>query len=249
MRISSPTNSNDSRQARNHVDLLLHKNAAEMKRIKRTPITDEISIYVDEHRFDHGDKLLNDLRDETQEALDGWAGMQIPGEQGSFLSNIVGAMGVKLAVEVGTFTGHSAICIARSLAPGGHLHCFDVSEEFTTIARKYWERDGLNDRITLHLGPANEMLGNLPDEPIDFVFIDADKAGYDAYYESLLPRVRSGGLVAFDNVLWDGKIIDSETDDPDTLALRALNDKLVADDRVQATLLTIGDGILLARKL
>jgi caffeoyl-CoA O-methyltransferase len=219
-----------------------------MKKIKRTPITDEISTYVDEHRSDFGDTLLNELRDETLAALGGTAGMQIPSEQGTFFSAVVGAMGARLAVEVGTFTGYSAICIARALAPGGHLHCFDVSEEYTSIARKYWERDGLTDRITLHLGPAAEMMDALPEAPIDFVFIDADKAGYDAYYKLLLPRVRVGGLIAFDNVLWDGKIVDAATEDPDTQALRALNDKLVADDRVEASVLTIGDGILLARK-
>lgn len=219
-----------------------------MKKIKRTPITDAISTYVNEHRSDFGDTLLNELRDETQEALGGMAGMQIPSEQGTFFSAVVGAMGASLAVEVGTFTGYSAICIARALAPGGHLHCFDVSEQYTSIARKYWERDGLSDRITLHLGPAAEMIGDLPDAPIDFVFIDADKVSYDAYYELLLPRVRVGGLIAFDNVLWDGKIVDAATEDPDTLALRALNDKLVTDQRVEASVLTIGDGILLARK-
>lgn len=219
-----------------------------MKKIKRTPITEEISTYVNEHRSDFGDTLLNELRDETQEAMGGMAGMQIPSEQGTFFSAIVGAMGASLAVEVGTFTGYSAICIARALAPGGHLHCFDVSDEYTSIARRYWERDGLGDRITLHLGPAAEMIGDLPDAPIDFVFIDADKISYDAYYELLLPRVRVGGLIAFDNVLWDGNIVDAATEDPDTLALRTLNDKLVADERVEATLLTIGDGILLTRK-
>jgi caffeoyl-CoA O-methyltransferase len=220
-----------------------------MPNIKRTPITDEISTYVDEHRSDHGDTLLNELREETRKVLGGMAGMQIPAEQGGFFSAIVGAMGASLAVEVGTFTGYSAICIARALAPGGHLHCFDVSEEYTSIARRYWERDGLGDRITLHLGPATELIDGLPDAPIDFVFIDADKVSYDAYYELLLPRVRPGGLIAFDNVLWAGNIVNAATDDSDTLALRALNDKLVADTRVEATLLTIGDGIMLARKL
>ena len=220
-----------------------------MKKIKHTPVTDDLSDYVDRIRFDADDPLLRELREETSTALPDWAQMQIPGDQGAFLSILVAAMGARMVVEIGTFTGTSAICIARALPAGGHLHCFDINDEFTSIARRYWKRAGLEDRITLRLGPATDRLDQLPDQPIDFAFVDADKTGYDRYFEALLPRLRTGGLIAFDNAFRSGKVTRPEPGDADTVAIDALNRKLARDDRVQASLLTIGDGILLARKL
>jgi caffeoyl-CoA O-methyltransferase len=220
-----------------------------MKKIKHTAITEELSEYVDRNRFDAGDLLLAELREETRSAFPDFAQMQIPGDQGALLSNLVAVMGAKLVVEIGTFTGTSAICLARALPAGGHLYCLDISDEFTTVARRYWKRAGLDDRITLHLGSGEEFLDRLPEQPIDFAFIDADKTGYDAYFEALLPRMRTNCLMAFDNAFRSGRILNPAPDDPDTQAILALNEKLVHDDRVDASLLTIGDGILLARKL
>ena len=219
-----------------------------MKKIKHTPVSEELSAYVDRHRFDSDDKLLKELRKETWAVLPDWAGMQIPGDQGAFLTSLVAGMGAKLVVEIGTFTGTSAICIARALPAGGHLHCFDISDEFTSIARRYWKKAGLDDRITLHLGPATKLLGELPDQKIDFAFLDADKTGYAGYFEALLPRMRKNGLIAFDNAFRSGRVLDADADD-DSKAINALNRKLAKDKRVQASLLTIGDGILLAEKL
>ena len=220
-----------------------------MKKIKRTAITEDLSEYVDRHRFDAGDPLLTELREETWAAFPDWAQMQIPGDQGAFLSNLVAGMQAKHVVEIGTFTGTSAICIARALPLDGHLHCFDISEEFTSIARRYWKRAGLDDRISLHLGPLADLLDRLPDDPIDFAFIDADKTGYDTYFETLLPRLRPNGLMAFDNAFRSGRVLDPDNTDDDSKAIHVLNQKLAKDDRVQASLLTIGDGILLVRKL
>ena len=220
-----------------------------MKKIKHTTITEGLSEYVDRHRFDAHDPMLAALRKETWTAFPDFAQMQIPGDQGAFLSSFVSGMGAKLVVEIGTFTGTSAICIARALPAGGHLYCFDISAEFTAIAKRYWIRAGIDERITLHLGSADELLGELPDQPIDFAFIDADKTGYDAYFEALLPRMRTNGLMAFDNAFRSGMILNPAPEDTDTRAICALNDKLVDDGRVEASLLTIGDGIMLARKL
>ena len=220
-----------------------------MKKIKRTAITEDLSDYVDRHRFDATDPLLDKLREETWAAYPDWAQMQIPGDQGAFLSSLVAGMQAKVVVEIGTFTGTSAICIARALPADGHLYCFDLSDEFTSVARRYWKEAGLEDRITLRLGSAIELLGELPDDPIDFAFLDADKTGYDAYFEALLPRMRTNGLMAFDNAFRSGRVLNPEDTDADSKAIHLLNKKLATDDRVQASLLTIGDGILLARKL
>ena len=215
---------------------------------KHVPLNEELIAYVDARRHDHADPLLAELAERTAEATGGAAGMQIPGDQGALFTMIVASMGAKRCVEIGTFTGHSSICIARGLPADGHLHCFDRSDEYTSIARAFWDKAGVSERITLHLGDALEELAKLSGEPIDFAFVDADKAGYPAYYDALLPRLRPGGLIAFDNTLWDGRIIDESDTSEDTLALRDLNDALTADDRVDNALLTIGDGIHLCRK-
>lgn len=215
---------------------------------KYVPLNDELADYVDARRHDAGDPLLRELAERTAAETADAARMQIPGDQGAWLTATVAAMNATLAVEIGTFTGHSSICIARGLSGAGELHCFDHSENYTAMARAFWSRAGVDDRITLHLGDALDRLDELPDRSIDFAFIDADKTGYVRYYEALLPRLRSGGLIAFDNMLWGGSVIDPADASADTVAIRELNDRLTADDRVDNVLLTIGDGVHLCRK-
>jgi caffeoyl-CoA O-methyltransferase len=160
---------------------------------------------------------------------------------------LVRLTGARQAVEVGTFTGYSSICIARGLPDDGHLLCCDVSEDYTSVARRYWERAGVADRIELRIAPAVETLRSLPTEPyLDFAFIDADKSGYPAYVEEVLPRLRPGGLMVLDNMLRDGRVLDPESDDDH--AIHALNEALVSDDRVDVVLLPVRDGVSLARK-
>jgi predicted O-methyltransferase YrrM len=155
-------------------------------------------------------------------------------------------------VEVGTFTGYSALAMAMALPPGGRIVCCDISEEYTAVARRYWKEAGVADRIDLRLGPAKETLAKLlaTDGPAshDLAFIDADKTGYDAYYEACLQLLRPGGIIAIDNVLWSGRVADPAVTDADTAALRALNAKIRDDRRVDAVVLTVGDGLTLARR-
>jgi predicted O-methyltransferase YrrM len=190
------------------------------------------------------------LRDETAKLPR--AGMQIGPDQASFLSLIVAAIGAKNAIEIGTFTGYSALAIARALPANGTLICCDVSEEWTAIARRYWKEAQLDKRIDLRLAPALDtletLIGKGRDGTFDFAFIDADKTGYDAYYEACLKLLRPNGLIAIDNVLWSGAVADPSDNDADTKALRALNIKISNDPRVDASLLTIGDGVMLVRK-
>ena len=177
------------------------------------------------------------------------ARMQIAPEQGRLLTLLAAVLGARQIVEVGTFTGFSSLCLAEGLADGGRLLCCDVSEEWTGIAREAWGRAGLADRIDLRIAPALGTLRSLPDEPhIDLSFIDADKGGYTAYWEELVPRTRPGGLVLVDNVLWGGAVVDAATSDPDTEAIRAFNDHAAADPRVELVMLPIADGLTLARK-
>jgi predicted O-methyltransferase YrrM len=169
-------------------------------------------------------------------------------EQAALMTVIVRAIGASRALELGTFTGYGAISIARGLPDDGVLITCDVSEEWTSIGRRYWTEAGLADRIDLRLGPAAETLARIsPDPPFDFAFIDADKENYDAYYEASLELVRQGGLIAIDNVLWSGAVADPRKRDADTEALRALNLKLRDDQRVDISMLPIGDGLTLAR--
>nr|WP_062341412.1 O-methyltransferase [Herbidospora sakaeratensis] len=194
------------------------------------------------------DQVLRDLAVETAALHSDHAGMQIAPEQGTFMTMLVQLTGARLAVEVGTFTGYSSICIARGLVPGGRLIACDVSEEWTSMARKYWERAGLTDRIELRLGDAVETLGALPaEEEIDFAFIDADKAGYPAYYEALLPRMRPGGLIVCDNTIQGGRITDPAAEG-NVPVMREFNDLVTADPRVDSVLLPVADGLTLARK-
>jgi len=216
---------------------------------KFVSMNDALAAYVLAHRSPD-DAVLEELREETASRLPDKSVMQIAADQGTFLSLLVAAIGARQAIEVGTFTGYSAICIARGLGEGGRLLCCDISEEWTAVARRYWAKAGLQDRIELRLGPAADTLRALPREPsFDFAFIDADKPGYLAYYEEVLPRLRTGGLVAVDNVLWSGDIVNADKADDDTRSLRAFNDHVAADRRVQSVILPLADGLTLARKL
>jgi caffeoyl-CoA O-methyltransferase len=196
------------------------------------------------------DAVLRDLIRETQEKLGRRAGMQIAPEQGTFMTILARAIGARRAIEVGTFTGYSAICIARGLPADGSLLCCEVSEEWTAIARRYWEKAGVVGKISLKLAPALDTLRALPsDATFDFAFIDADKTNYRHYYEEVLRRTRAGGLILVDNVLWDGAVLDEKDQTDDTKAIRAFNDFAVTDKRVELVMLPISDGLTIARKL
>lgn len=211
-------------------------------------ISAELFDYVAAHAPEP-DEVLRDLAADTA-ALGRVSGMMISPDQGAFLGLLARLVGVRFAVEVGTFTGYSSVCIARGLTPGGRLLCCDVSEEYTAIARKYWARAGVTDRIDLRIAPAAETLAALPpDQSIDFAFIDADKTGYLGYWDLIVPRLRPGGVLLVDNVLWSGKVVDPAVNDPDTVALRVFNDRVRADERVESVLLSVADGLTLARKL
>jgi O-methyltransferase len=196
-------------------------------------------------------EILQRLREETARLGD-HAGMQISPEQGQFLALLVELTGARRLLEVGTFTGYSALVCALSMPPDGEIVCCDISEEYTAIALSFWGEAGVSDIIELRLGPARETLNTLLKEgqadSFDFAFIDADKANYDSYYECALRLVRPGGLIIFDNVLWGGKVADPAARDADTEALRRLNDKLLGDARVSISLVPIGDGMTLARR-
>ncbi len=212
-------------------------------------LDDGLCSYVREHRSGLADPVWTALRAETMR-LGPLAEMMIPEEEAALLSFLVGALRVRRAIEIGTFTGASSLAIARGLAEGGRLLCLDRSEEWTRIARGFWERAGVADRIELRIGPALESLKVIEGEPnFDFAFVDADKTGYDAYYEALLPRMRRGGVLLFDNMLREGRVLESDRpDDPDTRAIRSLNDKLREDPRIEGLLLPVADGIYLCRK-
>ena len=190
------------------------------------------------------------LRDETARMPSG--GMQIGPDQAALLALLVRAIGARRALEVGTFTGYSALAVAQALPADGRLVCCDVSDEWTSIARRYWREAGVGAKIDLRLAPAHETLDALLRDPgpdrFDFAFVDADKTGYDGYYEQCVRLVRPGGLIAFDNTLWSGRVADPADRDADTVALRALNVKAHRDPRVDACLLTVGDGVLLVRR-
>jgi caffeoyl-CoA O-methyltransferase len=209
-------------------------------------LTPEIHEYVVAHGT-RPDAVQQALIDET--AALPMAGMQISPEQGTFMTVVTRLVGARQAVEVGTFTGYSAISIARGLPDDGHLLCCDVSEEWTSIARRAWVDAGVDGKIELRLAPAAETLRSLPDdEYVDLAFIDADKPSYPVYYEELLKRLRPNGLIMVDNTLWGGSIVDDAKDDESTVALREFNDMVAADDRVDSALLTLGDGLTLLRK-
>jgi len=216
---------------------------------KATGIDPELYRYIVDHRSGADDPVLKALRAETRERFGADAGMQIAPDQGSLLRILAAAIGARRAVEVGTFTGYSSLEIARGLGPGGHLLACDVSDEWTSVARRYWAKAGVDDRIELVLGPGTETLRALPVEPLfDFAFIDADKPNYTNYYEEIVRRLRPGGLLAVDNVLWGGSVLDPSREDPSVRAIRALNEHILHDDRVESVMLAVADGLNLVRK-
>ncbi len=194
--------------------------------------------------------VLKRLRDETREMPMG--GMQISPDQGQFMALLVKAIGARRIVEVGTFTGYSSTVMALALPEQGRLVACDLSDEYTSVARRYWREAGVSDKVELRLGPGVETLDRMLKEGgaggFDMAFIDADKENYDAYYEHCLQLVREGGLILIDNVLWQGRPADLREEDESTVAIRALNAKIHTDERVEASLLSIGDGLTLARK-
>ncbi len=211
-------------------------------------VTEELHDYVVAHGTPPGE-LEQDLAAETQRATGRAAGMQIEPEYAALLTMLTRLVHARHAVEVGTFTGMSSLAIGRGLAEGGRLVCFDISDEYTAIARRFWQRAGLADKIELRLGPAVEGLAALPDEPyLDLAFIDADKESYGAYWDALVPRMRSGGMLVVDNVLWSGRVLDEHPKDASTASLIDFNAKAAADPRVDVVMLPFSDGVTLARK-
>src|SRR5271154_3818586 len=213
-------------------------------------VTGDLIAYIRDVGI-HEDADLAALREET--AHHAYAMMQIAPEQGQFMALLVRLLGARKTLEVGVFTGYSAMVVAKAMGPGGKVIALDISEEFTGIARRHWAKGGVADRIDLRLRPATESLDALvaagESNTFDFAFIDADKQNYDAYYEYALKLVRRGGLIAIDNVLWDGKVIDSADQSVDTVAIRAINRKIRDDNRVEVSMVPIGDGLTLALKL
>ena len=216
---------------------------------KRTRISDELHDYLLQVSL-REDPLLAELRAETGAMPHG--GMQIAPDQGQLMALLVRLMGARRVLEVGTFTGYSALVVAQALPDAGRITACDVSERYTAVARRYWARAGVADKIELRLAPAVETLEALMADgragTYDFMFVDADKESYDRYYELGLGLLRDGGLMAIDNVLWDGAVIDPSRDDADTRAIRALNAKLHGDPRIDLSMLTIADGLTLALK-
>ncbi|MET8906765.1 O-methyltransferase [Micromonospora sp. NPDC004551] len=212
---------------------------------KPLPLTPELHAYLVAHGS-APDEIVRELAEETRAALPAQADMQVAPEQAAFLTFLTRLLGVRQAVEVGTFTGLSSLAIARGLAEGGRLTCFDISEEYTGVARRYWTRAGVQDRIELRIGPAADTLRELPRERyLDFAFIDADKVGYPVYWDELVPRMRPGAVIAVDNTLRGGRVLAPQN--ADDRAIAAFNDEILADVRVEAVMLPIADGVTLAR--
>ncbi len=210
---------------------------------------DVVSEYLSAHSTP-ADDVLRDLAAETVQRFPGAAGMQVGHDEAALITMLVGLVGARNAVEVGVFTGYSGLCIARALQPGGRLLACDVSEEWTSVARRYWARAGVDDRIDLRIGPALDTLRALaPDPVIDFAFVDADKIEYPDYYAELVPRLRPGGLLVLDNVLMGGRVLDPDHDGAHAQAVRRLNDTIVADERVESVMLPVRDGVTLARRV
>ncbi len=216
---------------------------------KHLTLTDELWEYTSRVTLREPD-LLRRLREET--AADPMARMQISAEQGQFMALLVHLLGARRTLEVGVFTGYSSLSVALALPEDGQVIACDISEQWTSIARRYWREAGVARKITLRLGPALETLDALISEgqagSFDFAFIDADKENYANYYERALTLVRPGGLIAIDNVLWNGRVIDQSSQDAETEAIRSLNERLLRDDRVWLSMLPIGDGLTLACK-
>lgn len=213
-------------------------------------LTDKLYDYLIENGVRES-AVARELRAVTKATIERYQ-MQIAPEQGAFMAILIRLMRAKRTLEVGTFTGYSALVVAEALPDDGEVIACDVSEEWTSIGREYWERAGVAHKIDLRLAPGmdtlNQLLADGESDSFDFAFIDADKRNYDGYYECCLKLLRTGGLIAIDNVLWNGSVVNDELQDADTVAIRALNRKVIADERVDTTLTPIGDGLTLAIK-
>ncbi|OFE12118.1 SAM-dependent methyltransferase [Pseudohongiella acticola] len=212
-------------------------------------VDEAINNYINEH-LEQEQPVLNALFAETAQLED--AQMQISHEQARFMNTVLRSMQIQRCIEIGVYTGYSTLVTAQALSPGGTIIACDLSEEWTSIARRYWQQAGVADRIDLRLAPASDTLAALLDAgdvgQYDFVFIDADKTAYDDYYEQSLKLLRPGGLMMIDNCLWYGQVLDSDSTDGDTRAIQALNKKIAADNRVNSSLVPIGDGIHMVYK-
>ena len=214
--------------------------------------SEQISLHLNAYLTAHStppDAILRELGMETAERYPNDVSLQIAPEEGTFLTLMARISRARSAIEVGTFTGYSSICLARGLGEGGRLLCCDVSEEWTSVARKYWEKAGLADRIELRLGPALDTLRALGDEELfDLAFIDADKLSYPRYWAEIVPRVRPGGVILVDNTFSHGRVLDAGNDNPSVIAVRAMNDQAAADERVELVMVPLGDGLTVAVK-
>ena len=212
--------------------------------------SEQISLHLNAYLTAHStppDAVLRELATETAELYPNEVGLQVAPELGTLLTLLTRLARGRAAIEVGTFTGYSSICLARGLAGDGKLLCCDVSQEWTSVARKYWERAGLADRIELRMGSALDTIRALPEqEQFDVAFIDADKLSYPKYWTELVPRVRPGGVIMVDNTFSHGRVLDAGNDNPSVIAVRAMNDLAAADDRVDLIMVPIGDGLTVA---
>jgi caffeoyl-CoA O-methyltransferase len=216
---------------------------------KSIGLTDQVYDYLLRNSL-REPAILRELREET--AADPLANMQIAPEQGQFMALLVSLLGARNILEIGVFTGYSSLAMALAMPADGRIIACDLSDAWTSVARRFWDRAGVGDRITLRLGPAMDTLNTLiatgESGQFDLAFIDADKTGYDGYYERCLELLRPGGLILIDNVLWGGQVADPENTDPDIVAIRALNAKIQCDSRVTSCLLPLADGLTLAMK-
>ena len=216
---------------------------------KTIGLSDELHAYVVAVGVREAD-VLRRLREETAATPE--HNMQIAPEQGAFMAMLVELAGARRCIELGTFTGYSSTAVALALPDDGEIVCCDVSSEWTDVARRYWAEAGVEHKVDLRIAPALETLDALlasgRQGTFDFAFVDADKAQYPTYYERLLELLRPGGLIAFDNVLWGGQVIDPEDNDKDTVAVRELNEQLATDERISVSMVPIADGLTLVRK-
>jgi caffeoyl-CoA O-methyltransferase len=217
----------------------------------RPPKSFLLSSELSDYLVAHGtppDAVQTSLIEETA-ALGAVSGMQIAPEQGAFLTTFTRLVGARSAIEIGTFTGYSALCIARGLPEDGRLTCCDVSEEWTSVGRRAWSAAGVADRIDLRIAPALDTLAAMADDTVfDLAFIDADKPNYANYFDALLPKMRTNGAILIDNVLWDGRVVQAEAGDENTEAIKAFNDKVASDERVDTVMLPVADGLTICRK-
>ena len=212
-------------------------------------VDQELADYIAAHST-KPDDVQRKLMTSTEERTGSASRMQIGGDQGTFFEILTSSIAARNAIEIGTFTGYSALSIARGLGPTGRLICCDVSEEWTAIARENWNLAGIADRIDLRIAPALDTIAALPaDTQFDLAFIDADKTNYANYFEALLPRMRTGGVILVDNTLWSRQVLDPQAKEADTVALRAFNKMVASDTRVRCVIIPMGDGVTLLQKL